>query len=381
MTTRHRRKFFRILQAIAVSFFLIAPFIKTSNGNSLMRFDTEHLRLYFFNSVVTFDDFFIFSLAILLFVFMFILVTQIFGRIWCGWFCPQSFFVKLVIDISGKAKISSKRVLALFLAFLSALVLSLNWTWFFIPPTEFIYGVTEHLGRTEYIIWLVIFILLFLDFAFVGFSWCRYICPYAKMQTLMSDSDTLYVGLSKGCEDKCINCLACVRKCPAKIDPRKTPDNACIYCETCILACEKIMSKQGKSSVIGYNWGSVGRFTVKRANLIITASIAILLSAILIYNVFENKPLFIKYGNVSKNANGYYLIELELKNGISKNTVVTFKEENGITIEPRAVSLKAKEKKNIAIKIRTNSEYSGDIEIKAVTGGGFADTMILKQTE
>ncbi len=379
MTISCRRRILRILQGTAVSFFLIAPFIKTSNGNGLIRFDAERLRLYLFNNIITFDNFFVTSLVILLFVFIFIFVTQIFGRIWCGWFCPQSFFSKLITDLSGKLKKNYRRAAAVFLALLSALILSLNWMWYFIPPADFIYGAVNHFGGTAYIIWSVIFIALFLDFAFVGFLWCRYLCPYAKMQTLMSDSDTLYVGLLKGDEDKCINCLACVRKCPVKIDPRKTPDNACVYCETCIVTCEKVLSKRGGSSVIGYNWGSVGRFTVKRANLLITMSIALLLSVMLVYNVFESRPLFVKYDSLYESGVGNYRAELKLKNGILKNTIVTFDIENGGTVEPRTVSLKAKEKKKITVTIRTGAEHSGDIKIKAVTSGGFTDTIILKK--
>ena len=195
MTISSRRKIFRILQFIAVSFFLLAPLIKTSNGYSLIGFDVKTLRLHFFNNIITFDNFFLASLFILLTVFLFIVVTQIFGRIWCGWICPQCFFTKLKIDISDKFPKKYKKSISFFLAFLFAAILSSNWMFYFISPTELFNSIYSDVFCTAAVIWYVLLIVLFIDFAFAGLMWCRYVCPYAKMQTLMTDNGTLYVGL------------------------------------------------------------------------------------------------------------------------------------------------------------------------------------------
>lgn len=376
----NRRKVFRILQFIAVSFFLLAPLIKTSNGYSLIGFDVDLLRLYFFNTIITFDNFFLASILILLSVLVFIMLTQILGRVWCGWLCPQSFFTKSKIDIAGKFSKKYQKSVGILLAFLFALILSLNWMFYFISPTELFNNVVTDFGSISTTIWLIIFIILFFDFAFAGFLWCRYVCPYAKMQFVMTDNGTLYVGLLKGQENNCINCNACVKKCLAKIDPRKTPDNACVYCETCIVTCERVLSKKGGHSVIGYIWGSDNKFSIKRTNLLITFAIIILLSIIAIYNVIESTPISIKYENLTTDNNKTYSSIFTIRNGMLKNTVVTFSSDESITITPLTISLKAKETKNIPVKITSKTINNlTEIIIEASTSEGFKNKIYLKK--
>lgn len=379
MTISGRRKLFRILQFIAVSFFLAAPLIKTSNGYSLIGFDVELLRLYFFNSILTFENFFVASLFILLTVFLFIVVTQIFGRIWCGWLCPQSVFTKLKIDIADKFKKQYRKVVSIFLAALFAVVVSCNWMFYFISPSQLFYAVFTDFGSVSSLIWLVLFISLFIDFAFAGFLWCHYVCPYAKMQTLMTDSNTLYVGLLHGQEDKCINCMACVKKCPAKIDPRKTPDNGCVYCETCIITCEKILSKKGGRSVLGYNWGSDEKFTFKRTNLLITLFIIALLSVMIVVNIINSAPLTIKYDDILTTDSKGYKTTLTIKNGSVKNTIVTFTGNIPANIEPKTVSLRAKETKTVTVTITPDTTEFKGIEIEASASSGYKNLITLKK--
>lgn len=368
-----RKQIFRILQIIAVSFFLLAPIIKTPNGHSLIGFDVSNFNLYFFNNIITFDNFFVTSLVIIIIVFLFILFTQMLGRIWCGWLCPQSVFTKLIIDTITKINKKLRLVIKLVLSLIFSVILSTNWVLYFMPVNELYSSIVTSFGSISSIIWLVLVIVFFLDFAFIGFLWCRYLCPYAKMQTLMTDSSTLYVGLLKGQESGCIDCKACVRNCPVKIDPRKTPDNACVYCETCIDTCTKVLGKKGKPSVLGYNWGIENVFTVRRANLLITFAVTLLLIFILFYNVFENKPLSITYNNIIESNE----VRLNIKNGITKNIFINFKGYDGVTVNPLSVFIKAKQEKNIVIKL--DNINNDDIKIDAVTNNGDRNTIILKK--
>lgn len=368
-----RKQIFRILQIFAVSFFLLAPIIKTSNGNALIGFNVNNFDLYFFNNVITFDSFFVTSLVIIIIVFLFILITQIFGRLWCGWLCPQSVFTKLIFDITSKINKNIKFILKMIFALLFSIILSTNWVLYFMPIGELYNSITTSFGSVSSIIWLVLVVTFFLDFAFVGFLWCRYLCPYAKMQTLMTDNGTLYVGLLKGKEDDCIDCKACVKNCPVKIDPRKTPDNACVYCETCINTCTKVLGKKNKPSVLGYNWGIENIFTFKRINLLITLSVTLLLVLLLFYNIYENKPLSIEYNNYLENNT----LNISMKNGTTKNIIVKFNGYNNVEVEPKSISLRAKEKKNFILKI--NSSNNDEIKIEAITNNGYINIINLKK--
>lgn len=101
-----RGKIYRLLQFIVAASVLIIPFIKTSNGNNLFRFDVSSLQLHAFNNVVGFSSFFSAFIAILLTTFLFVFVTQLLGRVWCGWLCPQSFFSIRIEKYAKKLKIN-----------------------------------------------------------------------------------------------------------------------------------------------------------------------------------------------------------------------------------------------------------------------------------
>lgn len=338
-----------------VSFFIIVPFIKTSNGESLIRFDVNKLNLFFFGHTISFDNFFNVSVFILLIVFVTILVTQIFGKIWCGWICPQSFSSDIIVKIASLFKNKkTRKIVDILLSVKAAFILATLCMFYFVSPYDFFSTLTGSGGKVMITIWSVLFVALFIDFAFIRYKWCKTICPYARAQFLMSDDNTLYVGMLHGEDSKCIECLACIKSCPVQIDPRKTPNGSCIYCENCIKACDKVMKKRGGKSILGYNWGSAAKFHPGRVNLIITFCVALLFVLLFTYNLFHNQPLMVQIKEVSVADNGSVIIKANLQNNLPSNVLINFVlPGSSDIINPNYIVLGMKSEKELGMSIQT----------------------------
>ena len=351
-----RGKIYRLLQFIVAACVFIIPFIKTSNGNSLFRFDIPTLHLYAFNQTVDFASFFSAFIAILLLVFLFIFTTQLLGRVWCGWLCPQSFFSIRIESYSKKIKNKTmRRIAAVLLAFLFALVLTLNWMMYFVSPYDFISSLKS--SSTMVTIGVVLFLFIFIDFSIVRFKWCKYVCPYSKFQVVMTDDDTLYVGMIPGKEKECIDCHACIRVCPTHIDPRKNPDADCIYCETCVTACNHVFQKKDHhEGILGYVWGKSNKLNIKRPQLIITFGLSVLLFILLIFNIISSsEPFRISVDGVAKNiGNGEYTVNIKLKSNLEKAVRVHLTNPDNVAeVSPKGIRvfIKASVSQTINIKV------------------------------
>lgn len=365
-----RGKVYRLLQFIVVAAALIIPFIKTSNGNSLFRFDVSTLQLHAFNTVVSFASFFSAFIAILLFTFLFVFTTQLMGRIWCGWLCPQSFFSIRIESYAKKFKNKTiSKLVAVFLAFFFAFVLTVNWMMYFVSPYNFLESLQN--SSTMVIIGVVLFLFIFVDFVLVRFKWCKYVCPYSKFQVVMTDDDTLYVGMIPGKESQCIDCKACIRVCPTHIDPRKNPDADCIYCETCVTACNKVFQKkEHHEGILGYVWGKGNKLNLKRPNLILTFLVSVALFFILLYSIIStSEPFIITVDeNVKSLGNGVYTVNVEMKSNLEKAVRVHFSNPDNVAeISPDGVRVFLKATVNTTLTINTLTEIpNGTVTIKAV---------------
>ncbi|MDT3694413.1 MAG: 4Fe-4S dicluster domain-containing protein [Mucispirillum sp.] len=364
-----RGKIYRLLQFIVVACVFIIPFIKTSNGNSLFRFDVSTLQLFAFNGIVNFASFFSAFIAILLVTFLFIFTTQLLGRIWCGWLCPQSFFAIRIESYAKKIKNKSMRPIAeIILAAVFALLLTLIWMMYFVSPYDFIDTLKS--SHLMLLIGIVLFLFIFVDFAFIRFKWCKYVCPYSKFQVVMTDDDTLYVGMIPGKESQCLDCKACLRVCPTHIDPRKNPDADCIYCETCVTACNKVFhKKENTNGILGYVWGKGDKLNLKRPNLIVTFIISISLFFVLIYSIVStSEPVMIDIdSNVSSLGNGVYTCNVEIKNNLDKPVRVKFvNPDNLAEITPEMVRVYIQSTKTETITINTKGDIpNGKLTVNA----------------
>ena len=277
-----------IFFACITLFVFILPFIRINDAQLfLLSFDKSRVDLFF--TKFDMQELYLMPfLFITLFLTIFFLTTLA-GRVWCGWSCPQTIFrtlfrdllqtkiLKIRKNIQNKQNEPQgqifKRALAVGIWCVLALIIAANFMWFFVPPLDFfayLNDASEH--KILLAFWLSIAAWLVYDVVILKENFCVYVCPYARVQSVMFDSDTIqviysqkrggviYDGKEKFKKPKeegalCTGCEACVRICPTHIDIRKGMQLECINCLECSDACAKVMGHFNESSLI--EWRSI----------------------------------------------------------------------------------------------------------------------------
>lgn len=272
-----------------VSYLLLAilvanPFLKI-NGNQFMMFNVLERRFNIFGFPFWPQDFYLFVLVMITMVVFVALFTVAFGRIFCGWICPQTIFLEMVFrriefwidgDRNAQIKLAKqewnaekwrKRSLKWVLFFLISFFIANIFLAYVIGSDRLIAMVQDgpqaHLGN---FIALLIFTGVFY-FVFVWFreQVCIIACPYGRLQGVLTDNKTINVtydfvrgektagrGRIVKTEDRllsgkgdCIDCKLCVAVCPMGIDIRNGTQLECTNCTACIDECDTIMSSVG----------------------------------------------------------------------------------------------------------------------------------------
>jgi len=275
------------------------PFVRI-HGESALRFDVQSLKLYFFGSVIWISEGYFFLLVFLLFCAAVMLFTVLYGRIWCGWACPQtvlSDFSRQIVRLSsrfGGHKIIGAAVSQLFLLFVS-IVVAADLIWYFVSPYEMVNGIMRRsLGPWTFWSWLFLTVLIELDLVFVRQRFCGSICPYAKLQDRLFDDRTLTIAFDRTHADECIQCGDCVRDCPAEIDIRNGLQVQCINCAECIDSCRQQMEQKGKVPLVRYFRGvpgEEGRRNRPRKRVIVLSVIVAFTAMLFAYQIYVRIPL------------------------------------------------------------------------------------------
>ena len=277
-----------IFFACITLFVFILPFIRINDAQLfLLTFDKSRVDLFF--TKFDMQELYLMPfLFITLFLTIFFLTTLA-GRVWCGWSCPQTIFravfrdllqtkiLKIRKNIQNKQNEPQgqilKRALAVGIWSVLALIIAANFMWFFVPPFEFLAYISDPAEHKILLaFWLGIAAWLVYDVVILKENFCVYVCPYARVQSVMFDSDTIqviynqkrggviYEGREKFKKPKeegalCTGCEACVRICPTHIDIRKGMQLECINCLECSDACAKVMGHFNERSLI--EWRSI----------------------------------------------------------------------------------------------------------------------------
>ena len=276
---RKYRTVVEILQAMVI---VGLPFVRINNQSAL-RFDIEELKLYFFGTVIWIKEFYLFLLLIILFLLLIAYVTTIYGRVWCGWLCPQTVLLDFSSALAGlsrtnpyKKEIIQKAILVP----LSALV-SLTLIWYFVPPAETI----KRLFMSKTLAWffLIQWAVIYAELALLGRKFCTSICPYSMLQSGLFDNDTVVISFKERTTEHCMGCDKCVRVCPVGIDIKRGLKRECIACAECIDACISMTEKRGIKPFIGYT----GR-PWRLKNLVL--GLIVLLFAVVLVVMFNLRP-------------------------------------------------------------------------------------------
>ncbi|MBK8722289.1 MAG: cytochrome c oxidase accessory protein CcoG [Saprospiraceae bacterium] len=264
----------KILAYFYLAIFFILPFIKV-NGLPFMLINITEGKFILFSKIFWPQDFFIFAIAMITFIIFIVLFTVVFGRLFCGWVCPQTVFMEFVFRpiewlIEGspnqQRKLNEstwnkekmfKKGLKHFIFFMISFVISHTFLCYILGVDE-VYKIirepfSEHLGLLTGLIFFTY--LFYAVFAFVRDLVCTTVCPYGRLQGVMFDKDTIQIAydykrgeprgkFKKGVdrvEGDCINCLKCIHVCPTGIDIRNGLQMECVGCTACIDACNEVM--------------------------------------------------------------------------------------------------------------------------------------------
>ena len=260
------------------------PFVRIG-GESALRLDVPAGRLHAFGASFAVDEAFVVLAAILVLTALFLLVTVLFGRVWCGWGCPQTVLGELTRWIEPTPRGQRRpwrRAAGLGVTAAVAALAGADLVWYFVSPYDFLSRLgAGTLGPVVGWAWAGAAVVLFLDLALLRQTFCATVCPYAKVQGVLFDRHTLVVAYDDRRDADCIDCLACVRVCPTGIDIRDGLQLECIACAACVDACAPIMRRLNRApDLVGYFHGGPGgrRRLLRPATLALGATTAVALA-------------------------------------------------------------------------------------------------------
>jgi len=272
-----------------VSYFLLIvlvanPFVKI-NGNQFMMFNVLERRFNIFGFPFWPQDFYLFVISMIIGVVFVILFTVIFGRIFCGWICPQTIFLEMVFrrieywiegDRGAQIRLQKqewnaekirKKSLKWFIFLIISFFIANIFLAYLISSDELLKMIYE--GPENHVSTLISLFIFTGVFYFI-FAWfreqvCIIACPYGRLQGVLLDNKSINVaydfvrgekqtGRAKfnKQEDReasgkgdCIDCKQCVHVCPTGIDIRNGTQLECVNCTACIDECDSIMESVG----------------------------------------------------------------------------------------------------------------------------------------
>jgi cytochrome c oxidase accessory protein FixG len=269
----------RWLAYVLIAIFTILPFVQI-NGKPAILLDIVHRRFTLFGFTFLPTDtvlLAIFMVGLLLTVFLF---TALFGRVWCGWACPQTVYMEFLfrpverifdgtVGRGGlKKNVPVWRTVAKYIVyFFLCVYLANTFLAYFVGVDELSQWVRQSPLKhpVPFLVMAFVTFAMMVDFCFFREQLCLIACPYGRFQSVLLDQNSLIVaydenrGEPRGKKAKakpggelpvlgdCINCGNCVTTCPTGIDIRDGLQMECINCTQCIDACNLVMEKIGRA--------------------------------------------------------------------------------------------------------------------------------------
>jgi cytochrome c oxidase accessory protein FixG len=270
-----------IVAILLLLVFFILPFIKI-NGNPFFLINILDRKFFLFGQPFFPQDFFILALGAIASLVFVILFTVAFGRIFCGWICPQTIFMEMVFrkieywiegDRNKQIKLdrqewNSEKIWKRGLKWSIYIIISLVVTHFmfmYIVGYEEVFRIMKEgpfANSTNFLVMILFTACFYFVFAWFREQVCTLVCPYGRLQGVLIDKQTInvYYDFKRGegrakwrkGEDRkengkgdCIDCNQCVVVCPTGIDIRDGQQLECVNCTACIDACDEVMVKVG----------------------------------------------------------------------------------------------------------------------------------------
>jgi cytochrome c oxidase accessory protein FixG len=276
-----RGKFYNLrtfASLIYLVFFFALPFIKVDE-EPLFLFNVIQRKFIFFGQVFWPQDFFIFAIGLLTFMVFIIFFTVVFGRVFCGWACPQTIFMEMVFrkieywldgnmteqrrlkDMPWNVYKVRKRITKMAVFYFISFIIANFFLAYIIGMDQVLAMVKEGIAANpvSFISLLVFSAIFFFVYYWFREQVCIVVCPYGRLQGVLLDKKSIVVaydyvrGEPRGKIKKqkdgiwdtgdCVDCAACVRVCPTGIDIRNGTQLECVNCTACIDACNAIMDR------------------------------------------------------------------------------------------------------------------------------------------
>ncbi len=388
--------------AVLLTLLFAGPFL-TINGRPFLLLNFFERKFVIFGQAFWPQDFFLLALVLISFFVFIILFTVVFGRLWCGWACPQTLFMEMVFrkieywiegDANQQRKLNNgpwnadkikKKLLKQFIFISISLLISHTVMAYLIgidqvkeivrqPPTEHLSGFIGLVAFTGIFYWV---------FAWFREQACVAVCPYGRLQGVLLDKKSIAVmydwirGEPRGKLKKkvvqqdlgdCIDCKLCVHVCPTGIDIRNGTQLECVNCTACIDACDEVMEKIDRpkglirySSFDAINEGKQRLFTPRVAaySIVLLALLSFLSFSLVTRSDIETTILKVPGQLYQKTEDGNItnLYNIQFVNKTFEDMVLEVKIEN----EPSATISKVGEGE---VEVPSNSLAEGVYFIK-----------------
>ena len=274
-----RGRFYSIRTWVSWGFFALffaLPFIKL-NGRPLFLFNIPEAKFIIFGKIFWPQDFMIFGLTMVTFIVIVVLFTSAFGRLFCGWVCPQTIFMEmlfrkmeyLIEGDAAKQKLLKqspwtgekirKKVTKHLVFYLLSFIIANFFLAYIIGMDELKKIISEPVSEhvVGFLALLIFSAVFYAVYAFFREQACTVVCPYGRLQSVLLDRNSMIVaydhkrGEPRGKYKKdpvaalnqgdCIDCFQCVKVCPTGIDIRNGTQMECVGCTACIDACDAMM--------------------------------------------------------------------------------------------------------------------------------------------
>ncbi|PWJ41006.1 cytochrome c oxidase accessory protein CcoG [Sediminitomix flava] len=269
------------LSYVLLVFLFVGPFIKIG-GQPLLMLNVLERKFVIFGQLFLPHDFFIFVLTMIFGIIFIVLFTVVYGRLFCGWVCPQTIFMEMVFrrieywiegDHNQQRKLDKapwnsdkifKRSAKYSLFFIVSFAIANTFLGYIVGGDKLIEMVTlpPTQNLTTFTALFIFTVVFYWVFAYLREQACTTICPYGRLQGVLLDKDSINVsydflrGEPRGKKRKkeeneapkgdCIDCNLCVQVCPTGIDIRNGTQLECVNCTACIDACDAVMTKIDK---------------------------------------------------------------------------------------------------------------------------------------
>lgn len=266
----------RSLSIVLTFLFAFVPFIQFE-GAQAVYFDLQQQQIHLFSLVLFPQDLVIVCLIFILAAFILFYVTQFYGRVWCGFTCPQTIWMLMFNWIERRIEGThnqskslnsmplslskfTKKAFKHFLWGLVSLLTALIFISYFVEVEELYVSFFTFSASDTVVYWVLFFaICTYINAGWIKEKMCQHMCPYSRIQSAMFDQSTKMVsydalrGENRGSRKRsavkdqgmgdCVDCDLCVQVCPVGIDIRNGLQYECINCGLCVDACDMTMKK------------------------------------------------------------------------------------------------------------------------------------------